>query len=124
MQRNPMGDAAKRFRLLEETPGTVLATSVIVASEMRFGALKKGSVNLQERVAELLSRIRIMPLESGVDEFYARVRVELERKGTPIGGNDLLIAAQALALDAILVTDNVREFSRVEGLRLENWLRS
>lgn len=53
-----------------------------------------------------------------------RIRAVLERQGTPIGGNDLWIAAQALALGAVLVTDNVKEFSRVPGLAVENWLSS
>jgi tRNA(fMet)-specific endonuclease VapC len=54
---------------------------------------------------------------------YGRIRSELEKAGTPIGGNDLLIAAQALAINAVLVTDNVREFKRVVGLHVQNWLR-
>jgi len=61
-------------------------------------------------------------VDEGADRHYARLRLELERKGTPIGANDMLITAHALALDAVLVTDNVREFSRVKGLRMENWL--
>jgi tRNA(fMet)-specific endonuclease VapC len=108
--RNPQGAAAQRFRVLESKPGVALVTNVIVASEMRFGALKKASARLQVGVAELLSRVEVLALESGLDERYATVRLDLERRGLPIGGNDLLIAAHALALDAVLVTDNVREF--------------
>ncbi len=63
------------------------------------------------------------PLESPADEIYESVRTELELAGTPIGGNDLLIAAQTMALAHTLVTDNDEEFSRIEGLRVENWLR-
>jgi tRNA(fMet)-specific endonuclease VapC len=108
--RNPQGAAAQRFRVLESKPGVALVTNVIVASEMRVGALKKASARLQVGVAELLSRVEVLALESGLDERYATVRLDLERRGLPIGGNDLLIAAHALALDAVLVTDNVREF--------------
>lgn len=121
--RSPQGAAAKRFRALESKPGAALVTNVIVASEMRFGALKKASARIKSGVVELLSRVDVLALESGLDETYAAVRFDLERRGLPIGGNDLLIAAHALALDAVLVTDNVREFKRVKGLRVENWLR-
>ena len=62
------------------------------------------------------------PLDAATSSQYARIRAGLERQGTSIGGNDLWIAAQALALGAVLVTDNVREFRRVPGLKVENWL--
>jgi tRNA(fMet)-specific endonuclease VapC len=62
------------------------------------------------------------PFDSPADEIYGSIRTQLELTGTPIGGNDLLIAAQALAFDHTLVTDNDQEFSRVAGLRVENWL--
>jgi tRNA(fMet)-specific endonuclease VapC len=123
IQRSPWGDPARRYRVLEADPNHVLATSIIVAGEMRFGALKKGSARLQQRVEEVLSRMKVFPLGVEVDVFYARVRNALEQKGEPIGGNDVWIAAHALAHDAVLVTDNVREFHRVAGLRVENWLR-
>ena len=64
-----------------------------------------------------------MPIKPPVDEYYADLRVRLEQAGTPIGQNDLWIAAHALAQDCVLVTDNIREFSRVKSLRVENWLR-
>ena len=56
-------------------------------------------------------------------QIYGTIRTQLELAGTPIGGNDLLIAAQAMALDHTLVTDNDKEFGRIDGLRVENWLR-
>ena len=64
-----------------------------------------------------------LPFDSPADEIYGSIRTRLESGGTPIGGNDLLIAAQALALEHTLVTDNDKEFSRIEGLRVENWLK-
>ncbi len=107
-----------------------IATSIIVATELRFGAAKKGSAALSERVDVLLSRFRVLPLETDADEIYGSIRADLESRGTPIGGNDLLIAAHALSLDRkssqdeqwVLVTANVREFERVDGLAIENWL--
>jgi tRNA(fMet)-specific endonuclease VapC len=89
-----------------------IVTSIIVASELRFGAERR-----------ILKRLPVLPLEDDADRHYGALRAELERQGKPIGGNDMFIAAHALALDATLVTDNVREFERVPGLRVENWLR-
>ena len=71
----------------------------------------------------MLGALQVLPFESPADEFYGRLRVELEAPGKPIGSNDLLIAAHALSVGHILVTDNTREFSRVRSLKVENWLR-
>ena len=73
--------------------------------------------------------MEVLPFETPADKSYGSLRTRLEKRGTPIGAhdllnNDLLIAAQALALGYVIVTDNEREFSRVKGLRLQNWLRS
>jgi tRNA(fMet)-specific endonuclease VapC len=102
--------------------GGILCTSIIVAAELRFGVAKKGSDRLRQRVEGLLAEIDVLSLEPNADECYAELRADLERRGQPIGGNDMLIAAHALATDSILVTNHVREFSKVEGLRYENWL--
>lgn len=99
------------------------ATNIIVACELRYGAAKKGSKALLDRVALVLSLIKIWPLAAPADEAYGNIRSTLERSGNPIGPNDLLIAAHCLSLNAVLVTDNEREFFRVPGLRVENWLR-
>jgi tRNA(fMet)-specific endonuclease VapC len=102
---------------------TNVCTSIVVACELRFGGEKRGSPRLSERIEDLLANFNVQPLGQEADRHYARLRTQLERKGTPIGPNDMLIAAHALALDCILVTDNTGEFNRIEGLRLENWLR-
>ena len=70
----------------------------------------------------MLEVLDVLPLEKPVDEYYGTIRALLNQKGQPIGGNDLFIAAHALALDLTLVSANVREFSRVPNLRVENWL--
>ena len=67
--------------------------------------------------------IDTLPFDSPADEIYGSIRTQLELAGTPIGGNDLIIAAQAVTLDLTLVSDNEREFARVAGLRIENWLK-
>ena len=98
------------------------ATSLVVAAELRYGAYKKGSVRLTNQLEVVLSALDVLPLEQPADDRYAELRVDLEQAGTPIGPNDMLLAAHALALGLILVTANVNEFSRVPGLALENWL--
>ena len=118
--RNPTGQIAAHIaRVGEES----ICTSLIVCSELRFGALKKGSKRLTEQLEAVLSALDIVSVEPPVDHCYAELRVALERAGTPIGGNDMLIAAHALALELIVVTANEREFSRVPGLVVQNWLR-
>ena len=98
-----------------------LCTSIIVACELRFGARKKGSAELASRIDQLLGSLDVLPLEAGVDTVYAELRFVLEARGQPIGANDLLIAAHALEQQALLVTENVGEFARVPGLRVEDW---
>ncbi len=71
----------------------------------------------------MLSALTVRSLESDVQRIYAAIRVALEKKGTPIGAHDLLIAAHARAIDAVWVTDNLAEFRRVPALRVENWVR-
>jgi tRNA(fMet)-specific endonuclease VapC len=100
-----------------------VCTSVIVAAEMRYGIAKRGSARLLTQLETIFLRLEILPLEPPSDIVYGDLRARLERAGTLIGPNDLLIASQALALDLTLVTDNEREFSRVPDLRIENWLR-
>jgi tRNA(fMet)-specific endonuclease VapC len=117
--RNPQGVVTRQITKLGED---TVCTSIIVACELRFGAAKKGSAQLTEQLELILEALPILPLEAGADSIYGEVRAALEKAGQPIGPNDLLIASQALALGLTLVTDNIREFERVPGLRLENWL--
>ncbi len=118
--RQPQGRAASRIQVVGEA---LVRTSIIVAAELRFGASKLGSTKLTERLEAVLAVLEVVPFEALADAVYGRIRARLELAGTPIGGNDLLIAAQAMALGDTIVTDNEREFGRVEGLHVENWLR-
>ncbi|EGY01046.1 nitrogen regulatory protein NtrR [Nitrospirillum viridazoti Y2] len=120
MIRHPDGMATEQARLVEPA---ALCTSIIVAAELHFGVAKKGLPALTARVESALEMLDVLPFEAPADEFYGQLRARLEGMGQPIGANDMLIAAQCLALDYILVTDNEREFARIEGLRVENWLR-
>ena len=118
--RNPQGRVAEQIRRVGETE---VCTSVIVAAELRYGAAKRSSARLRAQLEALLAALEVVPFETPADETYGAIRSQLERAGTPIGGNDLLIAAHAKALGFTMVTDNGREFARVEGLACENWLR-
>lgn len=122
--RNPGGSVSQQFERRAAVPANKMLTSIITACELRYGAVKKGSKILADRVDKTLAAVKVVPLSTGADVKYADVRTDLERKGQLIGPNDMLIAAHALALDAILVTDNVREFKRIKGLKIENWLRT
>ncbi len=119
LARQPDGVVARKIQKLKPEQ---IATSLIVASEIRFGLAKSNSPRLIENLGLILDNLEILPLEAPVDMHYADIRNALERSGTPIGPNDLFIAAHARALDRTLVTDNVREFERVSGLKVENWL--
>jgi tRNA(fMet)-specific endonuclease VapC len=118
--RDPRGAVAVRLAAAGEAN---VFTSVVVASGLRFGARKKGSLVLADRVHQLLASIEVAPLEAGVDHIYADIRNALESSGQMIGANDLFIAAHALEQQATLVTDNVAEFQRVPGLTVDNWVR-
>lgn len=117
--RNPRGVAARRMATVGED---AVCTSIVVAAELRFGAVKSGSPKLADRIDLIFSALEVLPLEPPADRHYGDIRQNLARRGTPIGPNDLLIAAHARALDLMVVTANAREFSRVPGLRTENWL--
>ncbi|MDJ0744753.1 MAG: type II toxin-antitoxin system VapC family toxin [Xenococcaceae cyanobacterium MO_167.B27] len=99
-----------------------ICTSIIVAGELRFGIKNKNSPRLVEKLKIVLDAIDILPFTSPADLYYAEIRHNLKTRGTPIGANDLLIAAHALSLNLTLVTANVSEFSRVSNLKVENWL--
>jgi tRNA(fMet)-specific endonuclease VapC len=117
--RNPQGLAATRLARIGE--GSV-CTSVVVACELRYGAETKGSAKLTDRVEALLGSLEVLPLGPSVDRHYGLIRNQLERIGSSIGPNDLLIAAHTRTLGRVLVTANLSEFQRVPDLSVENWL--
>ena len=114
--------AARRGReAIQQGRVAAVCTSVVVQCELLFGLLKRPSVRLQAAYDLEIARLQVMPLLDTVPPFYARLRAHLEAEGTPIGANDALIAAHAMALNATLVSADA-EFLRVPGLRVENWL--
>jgi tRNA(fMet)-specific endonuclease VapC len=116
--RDPRGPVARRIADVGEEH---VATSVVVAGELRFGAARSGSAALLARVDALLSMVPVLVLDDRVGRAYAEVRRALEVAGTPIGPNDLWIAAHAVAEARTVVTGNGREFARVPGLAVVDW---
>jgi tRNA(fMet)-specific endonuclease VapC len=113
--RQPQGRVAEH--IVEVGEANVL-TSVIVACELRYGAAKRGSRRLTRQIEAILGALTVRPLESDVERVYASIRATLERKGTPIGAHDMLIAAHARAIDAVL---RHRQRGRVQAsARLES----
>jgi tRNA(fMet)-specific endonuclease VapC len=117
--RNPQGKAAKQIAKRGEDN---MCTSIIVAAELRYGCAKSGSARLSKAVEGLLAEIDILPFDVPADTEYGGIRAGLEAAGKPVGGNDLLIAAHAIATGATIVTANTGEFKRIRGLQVENWL--
>src|SRR5579883_1043559 len=109
--REPQGRVAEHIRRVGETQ---ICTSIIVAAELRYGALKKGSRRLTAQLEAVLGAIDVLPFESPADAIYGLIRTRLEQAGQIIGANDLLIAAQTLTLGYTIVTDNDAEFARVD----------
>lgn len=99
-----------------------LAVSSITASELAFGVEKSGSERNKQALKKFLSPLEILPYDEQVIWHYAQLRHDLQSKGQTIGSLDMLIAAHALALDVVLVTNNTKEFERIERLKLESWV--
>jgi len=120
IKRKPVS-VLKRLESLQ--PGR-LAMSVITFAELMNGAKKSQHVEANLTKLNALSElIEIRPFDKQAAVCYGDVRSSLEKRGKMIGGNDLLIAAHALSLGWTLVTNNEREFGRVEGLKVENWTK-
>ncbi len=117
--RNPRGRVTERIRAVGQEQ---VCTSIIVAAELRYGAQKRTSPRLTAQLEAVLGALDVLPFETPADIAYGRLRASLERSGRPIGGNDLLIAAHAYAIGATIVSANTREFKRIRGLKVENWL--
>ena len=96
----------------------------VVAAELAYGVAKSGSARNREALDLFLAPLAILPFDEAALWCYGDLRADLERQGTPIGALDTLIAAHALSLQATLVTNNLKEFERVPGLLLDNWVPS
>lgn len=110
------------YRQLSSVGGRGVAISVVTAFELEVGALRSQGKHYSEAVRLFIAELPVLPLEDSARAAYGQLRTALERRGEVIGAYDMLIAAHALALDATLVTNNEREFKRVKGLKVENWV--
>jgi tRNA(fMet)-specific endonuclease VapC len=119
LMRDQHGSVRQRLEVLGPEAACM---SIISLGELRFGVEKTPSTKVALNLRRLLSGLQVVAFEASADEHYGRIRAHLAGSGRPIGPNDTWIAAHALSLGLILVTANVREFSRVPGLVVENWL--
>ena len=110
-----------KSKLQEIEENHTVALSSIVVSELLYGATKKDSPKLMRIVSAFIDNFIIYDYSKVSAQSYANIRTDLEKKGNTIGANDLLIASHSLSLGAILITNNTREFERVEKLSLEDW---
>jgi tRNA(fMet)-specific endonuclease VapC len=110
-------------RIKDASPDEICSSSIVVA-ELRYGADKSTRRQRNHQLLDILTNeISIHDFDTKAAKNYGKLRTDLEKKGELIGPNDMLIAAHALSLGIALVTDNVREFRRVKGLKAENWRR-
>ena len=112
-------DVFERFRSL--APGTV-GVSSITAAELKYGVSKSAFPEKnRETLEQFLIPLEIVEFDYEAAVYYGKIRSRLEKNGTPIGPLDMLIGAHALSLNIILITNNLKEFTRIEGLQTENW---
>lgn len=108
-------------RLLSVSPKDIAVPAVVIY-ELEYGITKSSAPKKrQQQLEELCSLVTVLPFGRTEAKVTADIRAKLEKKGTPIGPHDLLIAGTTLANSAVLVTNNIKEFSRVPKLQIENW---
>jgi tRNA(fMet)-specific endonuclease VapC len=117
---NPAGPVGKRLNKINPE---MVVSSVVVAAEIWYGVENNPSYRSRARTEAFLENLNVVAMEPEVAKIYGKIRAHLKKAGVELGPNDLLIAAHALSLGAILVTGDDRAFSRVPGLNVENWLR-
>lgn len=122
MMRNLQGPAATRAMDYSRAHGAeALCISVVVQCELEYGLRRKPNRRLQAAYENILETLTVLPIEASISPVYAQLRTALDGQGTPMGANDLLIAAQALAIGATVVSADAA-FARVPGLQVRNWL--
>jgi tRNA(fMet)-specific endonuclease VapC len=117
--RNTHGRIAAK---IAEAGEESVCIDLIIAGEIHFGLAKRNSPRLTIQAERILEALPVLPMESPTERHYAAIRHALQTEGTPIGPNDLWIAAHACSRNLTLVTANTSEFTRVPNLTLENWL--
>ncbi|MFN8095042.1 MAG: type II toxin-antitoxin system VapC family toxin [Vicinamibacteria bacterium] len=117
------GSSAALQGRLRRIKAASVALSVVTEMEIRFGLARNPGLRIAPLVEQFLDAMTILPLDSDVARAYGRIRSELETEGRPIGPLDTMIAAHAVSVGATLVTNDVREFRRVRGLRVADWTK-
>ena len=115
------GHGGVKERILQHRPSEICISSLTVA-ELRYGAERRNSQKLHELISAFAANVSVMPFDDMCADHFGRIASELARRGSPIGELDALIAAHAKALQVALVSNNVKHFSRVAGLVVENWV--
>ena len=98
-----------------------ICISAVTYAEIFYGLIKKGSSQLFDEVISVVDKMSIIAFDDSQSEFYGKIRVGLEKSGTPLGDMDMLIAAAAMSKDAVLITHNKKHFSKIKGLKTEDW---
>ena len=114
------GQGKVAARVLEHRPSEICISAITLA-ELRYGAARRKSAKLYDLIDAFTASIAVMPFDEGCAAHFGVVASELAERGSPLGEYDALIAAHAVALELTLVTNNVKHFSRVAGLHVENW---
>ena len=120
LARNPHGRVTGH---IARVGADAICVSIVTAAELRYGCATKGSPKLLAQIEAILGNLPVLALDVPADTEYGGIRAGLEAAGKPIAPNDLFIAAHAHALQAVLVTANVSAFTRIRGLKVENWLQ-
>ena len=121
LARHPFGLSSQRLKLVGD--GAVF-TSVIAAGEVQFGIDRFRAFRLLEQMERVMKTIEVRPLQTEAVKIYGAINAGREQRGQLIGANDMWIAAHAMAEGAVLVSNNIREFSRIAGLNVENWMQA
>ena len=114
------GQGRVASRILERPPSDVCISAITLA-ELRYGAERKKSQKLRRAIRGFVKDVTVVPFDEAAAERFAAVATELSAAGTPIGVVDTLVAAQALSLGLTVVTNNIKHFAHVQGLKIENW---
>ena len=99
-----------------------LALSSIVYAEISYGLEKRGGHKIASRVHTFIDSMRVVDFDQAAADMYAKIRIELERPGTPLDNMDILIAASAASAGAVLVSHNTKHFSKIKGFKVEDWI--
>jgi tRNA(fMet)-specific endonuclease VapC len=121
LARNPFGASSHKLKVAGSHN---TFTSIIVAGEVRYGIQRHPAMKLLRQMEQIMETIEIRPLPLSAIDTYSVLRTSLDSRSLPISGNDMWIAAHAIAEDAVLVSNNIREFSRIPNLKVENWMHT